>query len=207
MLCYNGESSYRRALTHLYCYSLTDSYKTCSVLHRSLTTSRAVTVCWLGSLGCTGLEMYCRTLYFQEWRGKMKRMMLGKNPNITLAMVIVGLVVPLLIFVSVFVFPYWDCLMLGGCERAAQHNYDSAVERFKVAQQSGSGYYDKAEFDVDKAIQANPDYAEAYSLRALIYLAKGSHAKAISDCDKAVTLERTSTIVTENCKIIYEALR
>ena len=45
---------------------------------------------------------------------------------------------------------------------------------------------DKAIEDFTKAIQYEPDYAEAYYHRGNTYFLKGEFDRAIEDCDKAI---------------------
>jgi tetratricopeptide (TPR) repeat protein len=57
----------------------------------------------------------------------------------------------------------------------------------------GNAYYHQGEHDLavadfSKAIELNPDLAEAYNNRAIAYDAKGEYAQAIADCTKAIEL-------------------
>ncbi len=62
---------------------------------------------------------------------------------------------------------------------------DAKVLRETGAAYISTGEYDKAISNLDKALQINPKYAEAYSNRADAYIRMGENAKAISDLNAA----------------------
>lgn len=127
--------------------------------------------------------------------------------NSTRRLVLVFIGVPILVvltFVFFFVLPYGDCLMLGGCEQAAQYHYPRGISRYEGALSSGSHDFFRARVEFDMAIRAKPDFAEAYSYRALVHAAEGSYDAAIADCNKAKELNPNSPLVTKNCAEIHD---
>jgi tetratricopeptide (TPR) repeat protein len=116
---------------------------------------------------------------------------------------IVALVTPLLLLVLTFLFffvlPFGDCLMLGGCERAAAYHYSRGVERYEAPDEHTSATLLRARGELDMAIRARPNFAEAYSYRALVRAAEGNYDVAISDCNKAQELGPDIQLVIENC--------
>jgi len=74
--------------------------------------------------------------------------------------------------------------LTAGCGQSIQ----GAVHIQQGNDYSDKGNYDQAIAAYDKAIQRNPDYAEAYYGRGNAYEAKGDHDRAIADYDKAIQL-------------------
>ena len=70
-----------------------------------------------------------------------------------------------------------------GCNSAAkvaiQHN-DQGIALGE------EGRYDEAITEFAKAIELNPNFAQAYSNRATAYMGKGEFDKSIVDCSKAI---------------------
>ena len=60
--------------------------------------------------------------------------------------------------------------------------YDMGVEHIKEEE------YEQAIDSFSKAIELNPDYANAYSRRGIIYASKADYVKAFADFDKAIEL-------------------
>lgn len=121
-----------------------------------------------------------------------------------------GPVITILALVFFFVLPYGDCLQLGGCERAARQHYASGVERYEAIQRSNPQTWSqlfRARTEFDMAIRDKPDFAEAYSYRALVHLVDNSRKEAVADCEKALSLEPASSIAVANCKGILDTPR
>jgi tetratricopeptide (TPR) repeat protein len=121
------------------------------------------------------------------------------NPKRALIALIVPLLILLLTFLFFFVLPFGDCLMLGGCERAAAYHYSRGVERYEAPDEHTSATLLRARSEFDTAIRDKPDFAEAYSYRALVYAAEGKYDAATADCNKAQELGPDIQTVTANC--------
>lgn len=109
---------------------------------------------------------------------------------------------PLLVLLTLlffFVLPFGDCLMLGGCERAAAYHYSRGIERYEAPDKHTSSTLLRARVEFDMAIHAKPNFPEAYSYRALVHATEGNFDAATSDCNKAQELGPDIQIVITNC--------
>ena len=94
-------------------------------------------------------------------------------------------------------------LALAGASAAAAEsyytNYRNGVKYMKKRQ------YDKAALEFTKALQANPRFANAYTLRGVAYAAGGRFDQAMADSNKAVELNPRSAMAYETRAIGYYA--
>ncbi len=72
---------------------------------------------------------------------------------------------------------------VGPAKGTAEWHFDQG---YKLAEQ---GHYDQAIEEYTKAIELDPDMAEAYCDRAVGYTEEGRHDLAIADCNKAIELD------------------
>jgi hypothetical protein len=132
------------------------------------------------------------------------------TPRRALTVLLSGLTITLLAFIFFFVLPYGDCLLQGGCEQSARQHYTSGVARYEAIQRTEhptSGQLFRARTEFDMAIRAKPDFAEAYSYRALVHTLENSQEQAVSDCGIALRIARESTLVEANCRSVNNMLR
>jgi len=67
-------------------------------------------------------------------------------------------------------------------------------------------HYDDAFDDLDAAIEANPDYADAYANRGRIFIDREQYEEAIEDLDRAVGLDPELSEAFGNRGLAYESL-
>ncbi len=90
---------------------------------------------------------------------------------------------PLTIFACIFAF----ALLASGCSREAPRDTRQARLRY----QAGAGLinqrlYDKAIEEFDRAVEFDPDYAEAYCDRGIARYMQGDHEEAFRDFELAI---------------------
>ena len=76
---------------------------------------------------------------------------------------------------------------VGPAKGTAEWHFDQG---YKLAEQ---GHYDQAIEEYSKAIELDPDMAEAYCNRPVGYTEEGRHDLAIADCNKAIELDPNLT--------------
>ena len=103
------------------------------------------------------------------------------------------------------------CLLIG-CVPVHTTTQEQPQERIvgdaRVLRETGAAYistgeYDKAISKLDKALQINPKYAEAYSNRADAYLRMGQNGKAIADLNAALQINPRHTQAYSNRATAY----
>ncbi|QOY93304.1 type IV pilus biogenesis/stability protein PilW [Massilia sp. UMI-21] len=95
------------------------------------------------------------------------------------------------------------CAGNGGGELKTASDQTAAEKRASIRMQLAVGYYQNAQYDtaldeVKKAIAAEPDNAEAYGLRALIYTAMGRLALADENYRTALRIEPGNPELSNN---------
>ena len=79
--------------------------------------------------------------------------------------------------------------ILAGCETTEKIKETDPV----VLLNQGMAFYEKGQYDraityFNKALEINPRYAPAYTVRCDVYLVKGQLEQALSDCNKAIEI-------------------
>jgi tetratricopeptide (TPR) repeat protein len=74
------------------------------------------------------------------------------------------------------------CVLLTGCRDNAVDHYNRGVDHWQNHE------YDQAVSEFTRAIQINPEYAEAYNSRGITYRDKNEYELAIEDYNKAIEI-------------------
>ena len=104
-------------------------------------------------------------------------------------------------------------LAKGNERQEVQQRYDNSIKELSSIEwyESGLRNYKKADYetavrDISKAIELNPNLAEAYNNRGLAYNNLGKYNEAIIDLDKAIELNPKLTAAYDNRGIAYNRL-
>ena len=76
----------------------------------------------------------------------------------------------------------------------------------KTLAYSDLGQYERAIQDYNKAIQLNPNYAEAYNNRGWAYYCLKQYGKALKDFEKALELNPNFTLAKNNREVCLKAM-
>ena len=106
-----------------------------------------------------------------------------------------------------FFEPAKECLKLVGDVLKQRIKTENALHQFKGAAYGSKGMYDEEIAEYKRAIEINPNYAQAHCSLGAVYSVKGMYDEAIGEFKKAIEINPNYALPHNNLAIVYYCKR